>query len=143
MDKVNKWLSLTANIGVIVGIAFLAVELNQNNDLMASQDRYNRLTSAQQGRLLLVQDPKLREIVVKSRGGDLSQEESIAFQSMWDLNFTGWEWSFLELDYDELPIERFRVNMHRNPLTVSTWDALKKEYDEEFVRFIEDQVIAR
>jgi hypothetical protein len=34
MDKLNKWLMLVANIGVIVGIAFLAVEVNQNNRLL-------------------------------------------------------------------------------------------------------------
>ncbi len=31
--KVNKWLTLGANIGVLVGIMFLAVELRQNNDI--------------------------------------------------------------------------------------------------------------
>ena len=30
-DKVNKWLTLAANIAVIAGIVFLALELNQNS----------------------------------------------------------------------------------------------------------------
>ena len=30
-DKLNKWLSLSANVGVLVGIVFLAVEIRQNS----------------------------------------------------------------------------------------------------------------
>ena len=31
LDKLNKWLSLLANLGVLVGLIFLIVELNQAN----------------------------------------------------------------------------------------------------------------
>lgn len=31
-DKLNKWLSLGANIGVLVGIVFLAFEIQQNSE---------------------------------------------------------------------------------------------------------------
>ena len=31
-DKLNKWLSLSANIGVLIGIVFLAVEIRQNSE---------------------------------------------------------------------------------------------------------------
>ena len=30
MDKLNQWFTLTANVAILVGIAFLVVELNQN-----------------------------------------------------------------------------------------------------------------
>lgn len=43
VDQINRWLMLAANIGVIAGIVFLAVEIQQNNELMASQARFNRL----------------------------------------------------------------------------------------------------
>ena len=29
-DRLNRWLTLGANIGIIVGIVFLAIEVNQN-----------------------------------------------------------------------------------------------------------------
>ena len=29
-DKANKWLSLVANLGVLAGLVFVAIELNQN-----------------------------------------------------------------------------------------------------------------
>lgn len=37
MDKLNKWLMLAANLGVIARIILLAVELQQNNSLLETQ----------------------------------------------------------------------------------------------------------
>ena len=36
-DKVNRWLTLSANIGVLIGIILILAELNQNADLMRAQ----------------------------------------------------------------------------------------------------------
>lgn len=39
MDKLNQWLTLLANIGVIAGIVFLAIEIRQNTEMIQSQTR--------------------------------------------------------------------------------------------------------
>ena len=36
-DDLNKWLSLAANVGVVIGIVLLVAELNQNSELMRAQ----------------------------------------------------------------------------------------------------------
>lgn len=36
VETVNRWLTLAANVGVIVGIAFLIVEINQNTQATKS-----------------------------------------------------------------------------------------------------------
>ena len=36
-DRFNRWLTLAANIGVLVGIVFLALEIRQNSDHLALQ----------------------------------------------------------------------------------------------------------
>ena len=38
-DKLNKWLTLVANVGVIAGIVFLAIEIRQNSDAIRAQTR--------------------------------------------------------------------------------------------------------
>jgi hypothetical protein len=40
MDKLNNWLMLAANLGVIAGIILLAVELQQNNSLLETQIKF-------------------------------------------------------------------------------------------------------
>lgn len=36
-DKLNSWLTLGANIGVLVGLLLLVIELNQNSDVVRAQ----------------------------------------------------------------------------------------------------------
>lgn len=33
-DNVNKWLTLSANIGVVIGLVLLIVEIGQNTEMM-------------------------------------------------------------------------------------------------------------
>ena len=42
MDAVNHWLALFANLGVILGIVFLALEINQNTRLTRAQITQSR-----------------------------------------------------------------------------------------------------
>ena len=44
-DKVNRWLTLGANLGVLVGIILLVVELEQNREMMQAQTR-NELSNS-------------------------------------------------------------------------------------------------
>jgi hypothetical protein len=37
LDSLNKWLTLTANTGVLIGVALILVELNQNRQLAEAQ----------------------------------------------------------------------------------------------------------
>ncbi len=42
-EKLNRWLTLGANFGVLVGIIFLAIEIRQNTE---SQEEARRLAAA-------------------------------------------------------------------------------------------------
>lgn len=44
-DRINKWITLIANVGVLVGIALLILEINQNNQLMRVQIEQSRSES--------------------------------------------------------------------------------------------------
>lgn len=39
LKKLNIWLTLAANIGVLTGIIFLAIEIRQNSDAIRAQTR--------------------------------------------------------------------------------------------------------
>ena len=55
-DRLNKWLSLAANFGVLAGIIFLAVEIRQNSDLARMQFADDRIDTWQQGELAVFGD---------------------------------------------------------------------------------------
>jgi len=41
--ELGQTITILANFGVIAGIVFLGIELQQNNDLMEAQARYTKL----------------------------------------------------------------------------------------------------
>ena len=45
-ERLNTWLALTASVGVIVGLIIVALELNQNADLMRIQISQSRADAA-------------------------------------------------------------------------------------------------
>ncbi len=55
-DRINRWLTLGANLGVLVGIIFLAVEIRQNSELARIQLTDERMTTWQQGELVVLGD---------------------------------------------------------------------------------------
>jgi hypothetical protein len=52
MDRLNQWLALVANLGVVVGIAFLAYEIQMNTE---SLDESRKLTRADMKRQMIQQ----------------------------------------------------------------------------------------
>ena len=48
IDKLNQWLTLAANVGVLIGIGFLAYEIRQNTDSIHSQTRATLFAGAQE-----------------------------------------------------------------------------------------------
>ena len=80
LDKLNKWLVLFANLGVMVGVVFLAIEISQNqislehaNEIsrfearMGPVDTFNDLTA------LIVQDEELARIWMDGSAGKESR----------------------------------------------------------------------
>jgi hypothetical protein len=73
-DRMNRWLTLGANLGVLVGIVLILIELNQNADLMRAQMTQARGDSVVQTyRDLMVSDGWL-EIRAKQRSAGSTKE---------------------------------------------------------------------
>ena len=76
-DRLNRWLALAANIGVLVGIVFLAVEIRQNTiavQTAALQQHFEQHTGLVMAR---VNNAELRAVFLKATDGTemLSAEE--------------------------------------------------------------------
>ena len=86
-DRLNRWLTLGANIGVLVGIIFLAIEIGQNQSTLEEANRINfleaRATELDQYnsfRALVAQDEQLSKIWFEGlAGAELNPLESARF----------------------------------------------------------------
>ena len=79
-----------ANVGVLLGIVFLALEIRQNQNVVEEQNTLTRLTvrdtqyeNYSRFRHLLLANPELQEILIKgSTGQNLTETEKARYRTM-------------------------------------------------------------
>ena len=144
-DRTNRWLTLAANIGVIVSLLFLAYEINQSTKAT--------IAAASQGltdQSVMYFDAQLdheviSQAVYKQREGDeLSGYELHQLDLLQRLNFRVFENAFLQYRrgfYEEREWERYRriiaSHMANNPVAVQMWERTKGGWTDEFVAEVE------
>lgn len=69
-DRLNKWLSLVANLGVIAGIVFLAFEIQQSNQIATAANDIGIRSSYGSANELVAGNPELAEIIFRARDAD-------------------------------------------------------------------------
>jgi len=142
MKKIDLGQAITilANVGVIAGIAFLGIELRQNNELMASQQRFNRLAISTGSATIVSESPSLASALAK-RVGELTPGEMNQVSNWYRRVFGNIEWTLRELPRDELPIESWRALQEAFEADAHYfWERSKLSFDPEFARFMDEEV---
>ena len=144
--------TIGANIGVIAGLVFLAMEIRQNNKLLAAQARYSlrQYRSDIADSLML---PHVLEATHKwARGEAITPEEKSTGLMVAIKIVELWEWQYGEyaagmLQKDELPIGAWRLWFHNQgpfPVPVKEiYEMRKAVLNEAFVKFFDDHVVLR
>jgi len=140
-------ITVLANLGVIMGIAFLALELQQNNELLASEGRINRTSQVRETWRSILDYPELAEFFVKDRNGEvLTDVEELLLNAFWMSTLIGIQWQFEE-----------GITVQLNGLTRNaqsygslrrTWQgtdvgarsAGRDNFDQDFVQYLEESV---
>ena len=148
--ELGQTITILANIGVIAGIVFLALELQQNNRLLSAQAEYNMLQNRQTR--VITQDAELAEFWFKvNSGAELNGVERLRVDAYIVDALQNWEWEYAQyqagdLDRDDLPVTAWRnafrgQGLRRLDRYPVVWESLKAGFDPEFVEFIEESVI--
>ena len=150
MKKIDlaQTIQLLANVGVIAGIVFLAVELRQNNDLLGTQVRRDRLVSRSAPTALELNTVNIASLDYKTSIGEaLSDQEEFGLRLFAVYNFFTWEWQYDEyragtIDLENLPIGGWRIVAGRSPVWQEAWRGYSAapERSADFVSFIEENV---
>jgi hypothetical protein len=69
-DKAKKWITLGANLGVLIGIFLLIVELQQNREMMRAQTRTDIAAMSIDRLQAIASDQGLADIVRRARFGE-------------------------------------------------------------------------
>ena len=80
MDELNKWITLLANVGVLLGIVFLAFEVQQNTTATQSQTRATVFSGVQEE---LWKNMEYTDVTLNmlDDGRQLSPEEKVRFDA--------------------------------------------------------------
>ena len=148
LDNLNRWITLVANIGVLAGIMFLAVEINQNNQLMESEARLAQSNSAQEAWREIYQNEGTAELFAKVQaGGQLDEVEKIKLEAYQRRQIISLQFQYLEFSngmLDQLNIPAWR-GLHRGtgarPPLGDVWDNIKSSMRPEFVEFYDNNIV--
>ena len=69
MDRLNQWLTLVANIGVIAGFVFLGLEIQQNSDAINAQTYQSRTEAAQELSTTIMDSEHFAPLIAKLGSG--------------------------------------------------------------------------
>lgn len=81
-SRAAQWLGVAANLGALVGLLLVVVQLRQNRDLMRAQVRHELASGATNVLLQTAVNPQLASVMRRANAGDsLSPDEAVQFRS--------------------------------------------------------------
>lgn len=106
--KLNTTLTLTANIGVLIGIFLVAYELRQNDDNLNASIQLSVSNSYEQLATLGVENPSLREAIFElfESRGEISNETSFIIMA-WQYRYLTVLFTTFNLYKDDIVSEAF------------------------------------
>ena len=139
-ERLNRWLTLGANLGVLVGIILLIVELDQNREMMKSQTR-NELSN---NIVILLNEAagntELASIMLRAETGDeLTPVQAYQFMHRQYAMFRYWEnvhYQYRMGLYDDTEyaahLEGWRRYINQSKAQADAWCSIRDVASEEF-----------
>jgi hypothetical protein len=154
MKKIDlgQTMNTLANVGVIIGIAFLALEINQNNRLLRAQAASSMVDARNEIRTLIVGSGEVADFWARvADGAPLSEADELRLRANTERALLNWQFQyeqFLEgnLSESQLRIESWRQNVRGAgsrpmPRFTEVWRGFQDDLTPAFIEFMEDRVI--
>jgi len=154
MKKIDlgQTIGILANIGVIAGIVFLALELEQNNDLLQSEAEYRLFENRSRIAREVYRDAELAELMDKlQRNEELSTVERIRAENLYESMYQNWRWEYRQWEQgriETLPLEGWRNLPRTNSLAkevLEMWIESNRKLggsDARHAEFLEENVLS-
>lgn len=144
----GQTISVLANIGVIVGIVFLAIEVNQNNNLLEAEARRAVLDRRTSSAELVAGNHQLATILAKAASGEaLTEGESVQMDAFNRRLLVSFEWQFGEYQRGALELAPEMLNGWRAAYyskdrgLQQTWAYWRNQTVPGFAEFFERNVV--
>lgn len=147
MTKLNQWLTLVANLAVVAGIFFLALEVRQNN-AMAELERQATVNARVNALVdMVIANPDLIDLLRKDTAA-LNASEAARLRLLGIRALLGFQDGFLDVRAgraeEEGTMRTQRAIYHRPILNYGVplvWETFRNQADPEFVEWFETNVV--
>ncbi|HKJ17289.1 MAG TPA: hypothetical protein VJ984_08070 [Xanthomonadales bacterium] len=151
MKKIDlgQTIGILANLGVIAGIVFLAVELHQNNELLEMEAQAVMSKDLQDGWDRISSDPDLVNLFIKDRNEEpLTEAEMFRLNAYWMGYLLRQEWQFLHVPNSGGRVTALQRIHSAYPSFRRTWNgnsegsraAGKDNFTPEFIEYFEQSI---
>lgn len=143
----GQTIGILANVGVIAGIAFLALEIRQNNDQLSAQSRFNYYQNRISAYNDVARDRELAVLITDAVvGADLSAVDQFRMTQRMLALITSWEYEFGEYENGRLSLEELNVGAKRSVFLllhrhlVPVWETYRDTAPRAFSDFLNNDV---
>ena len=145
-EQLNSWLSLVANLAVLAGIIFLAIEISQNTDMMRTQINQSRAELAMNEAQSMYNSDYIPALMTKIRQGeDISAEDRERHRSLlralnrnWDNQLRQHREGFLDDNIPRSVRNGVIIEIATIELARQEWERTKQMYSDEYIAFVDD-----
>jgi hypothetical protein len=145
-DALHRWLTLASNIAVLIGVVFVALEIRQNNDLMAAEARFNRVSISREAWQAMAENGEYADLLVRARKGEeLSETDEFRATASTMRYLVNMDWMYRELPVDSPERNYLRqslISASTNPMFLRVWAAQKIYFSPAFVEWVEKEILA-
>ena len=150
LENADKWLSVIANLGVIVGIVFLAYELRQNTLATDLEVASNFQSSFSEIEMLISGNPEFSEILMKGRNDlELTDHERFRLANFYGNVLRHWQNVHYQYFTDGLDEEiwlgqkeYFTLVLSEDTGLVDHWRGSQRHYSPRFNSLVESMIAA-
>ena len=140
-DKLNRWLTLGANVAVVAGILFLGLELRQNNELLQFEAGSVYFQNRVWGIDKSLENPEFARMLFKARSGEeLDDFEAFQIRRFYRRTFLGFNWEYSQAQAGRLELsrhERWHEIIRESRYAVDEWEwATENILTPDFVQYL-------
>lgn len=149
-DRLARWLTIGANLGVLVGLLLLIAELNQNRDMMRAQIRHELAMGIVERLQTPANNYQLADVLFGGVSGDaLTPGEAFQVELRTNALFRYWEdvhYQYRVGLHDDVEFQRqrdaWRVSLERSQLARDYWCRVRALYSPEFAGEMDGLLVA-
>jgi hypothetical protein len=142
----HRWLTLASNIAVLIGVVFVALEIRQNNDLMAAEARFNKVSVSRDAWQAIAENGDYADLLVRARRGEeLSETDEYRATAHMMRYLVNMDWMYRELPTDSPErnyMQQSLIASSTNPLFLRVWADQKTWFSPGFVEMVEKEILA-